>query len=114
MSAQMPGSRQKPADSMAAMGLPPGTYRLGNVSVIVEEKDGTLRATRQGSDTLAGAVVTMDECVRRYREYCDASVVEAVEAFALDQVRPRLREAEHAGLPRLCCAICPPGQLGAE
>ena len=70
-------------DSMAAMGLPPGTYRLGNVSVIVEEKDGTLRATRQGSDTLAGAVVTMDECVRRYREYCDASVVEAVEAASL-------------------------------
>ncbi len=52
-------------DAMCAMGLPDGVYKLGEMSVRV----GNNRATLDGSDTLAGSIVTMDECVRNFRAF---------------------------------------------
>ncbi|KAJ2552866.1 N-acetyl-glucosamine-6-phosphate deacetylase [Coemansia sp. RSA 1933] len=74
-------------DAMGAMGLPDGKYKLGNQPVDVgtrSELDGSPRtAVIQGTDTLAGSIVTLIECVRNFREYSQCSTVEALEAASL-------------------------------
>ncbi|KAJ1954448.1 N-acetyl-glucosamine-6-phosphate deacetylase [Dipsacomyces acuminosporus] len=74
-------------DAMGAMGLPDGQYKLGNMSVDVKPKadiKGSPRAAViQGTDTLAGSVVTLIECVRNFKEFTQCSVVEAIEAASL-------------------------------
>ncbi|KAL1527070.1 hypothetical protein AB1Y20_015753 [Prymnesium parvum] len=67
-------------DAMAAMGLPPGRFCLGGVDVQVLE---TGEAYRVGTNTLAGATIPLDECVRRYKAYTGSSAVHALEAAAL-------------------------------
>jgi len=52
-------------DAMGAMGLPPGNHQLGTLSVSVEGSKAYLK----GTTTLAGSVVTMDECVRNFMKY---------------------------------------------
>ncbi|KAJ2346902.1 N-acetyl-glucosamine-6-phosphate deacetylase, partial [Coemansia sp. RSA 2618] len=75
------------SDAMGAMGLPDGQYRLGNMSVDVglqgDMKDSPRAAVIQGTDTLAGSVVTLIECVRQFKEFTQCSIVEAVEAATL-------------------------------
>ena len=66
-------------DAMAAMGLADGTYPLAGFEVVVKGD----RACKAGSDTLAGAVVPIDECVRRYRRFCGVGTVAALEAATL-------------------------------
>eukprot|EP00908_Phaeocystis_cordata_P000055 Transcript_1006.p1 GENE.Transcript_1006~~Transcript_1006.p1 ORF type:complete len:458 (-),score=170.98 Transcript_1006:435-1709(-) len=66
-------------DAIAAMGMPDGEYILGGIKVKVAEQ----RATLAGTDTLAGATTSMDECVRRFKAYCDVTSVEAIEAATL-------------------------------
>ena len=61
-------------DAMAAMGLGNGTHSLGNMSVRIQGD----RATLSGTDTLAGSVVSMDSCVRRFKEFTGCSVGEAL------------------------------------
>lgn len=68
------------SDAMSAMGLPAGRYNLGDVDVEVAGGD---RAYRAGTKTLAGAVVPLDECVRRFLRYTEGGVVEALEAASL-------------------------------
>ena len=48
-------------DAMAATGLPPGRYRLGQLDVILE---GSRVALAEAPDTLAGSVLTMDRAVK--------------------------------------------------
>ena len=55
-------------DAMGAMGLPSGNHQLGTLSVSVEGN----RAFLKGTATLAGSVVTMDECVRNFIKYTGA------------------------------------------
>jgi len=69
------------SDAMVAMGLPEGTYNFGDAGA-VEVVSGD-RACKAGTDTLAGAVVPLDECVRRFKRYTGCSVVEAIEAASL-------------------------------
>jgi N-acetylglucosamine-6-phosphate deacetylase len=41
------------------------------------------RAIRPGTDTLAGTVLPLDECMRRFRKFTGCSLVEALEAASL-------------------------------
>jgi len=68
------------SDAMVAMGLPAGTYIFGGDTVEVTS-DG--RAVRPGTDTLAGTVLPLDECMRRFRKFTGCSLVEALEAASL-------------------------------
>ncbi len=58
---------------MAAMGMPPGDYRLGDREVIVDETSARLK-----DDTLAGSILTMDQAVRNVIEFTGCSVAEAL------------------------------------
>lgn len=70
-------------DAMSAMGLPNGTYQLGDVTVDVAADVSASKAVVHGTNTLAGAVAPMDVCVRNFREFTQCSFVQAVEAATL-------------------------------
>jgi N-acetylglucosamine-6-phosphate deacetylase len=59
-------------DAMAALGRPPGRYRLGDAEVVV---DG--HAARAGG-RLAGSVIGLDAAVRNIMQFAGASLAEAV------------------------------------
>mmetsp|Transcript_12657 Transcript_12657/g.19035 ORF Transcript_12657/g.19035 Transcript_12657/m.19035 type:complete len:418 (+) Transcript_12657:60-1313(+) len=61
-------------DAMSAMGLNDGQHTLG--SMRVEKRDK--RATIVGTETLAGSVVSMDECLRSFVEFTGVSPGEAL------------------------------------
>ncbi len=61
-------------DAMSAMGLGDGSHALGDMSVCIKGD----RATLTGTDTLAGSVVSMDKCVRRFQEFTGCSTGEAL------------------------------------
>lgn len=61
-------------DAMSAMGLDDGQHTLGSMKV---EKCGK-RATIVGTETLAGSVVPMDECLRCFLDFTGASPGEAL------------------------------------
>ena len=63
-------------DAMSAMGLGQGQHVLGDVTVVASETDVRVL----GSDTLAGAIASMDSCVRNFLEFSDCSLVEALDA----------------------------------
>jgi N-acetylglucosamine-6-phosphate deacetylase len=60
-------------DAMAAMGMPPGCYRLGDREVFV---DGA--TARLADGTLAGSILTMDQAVRNVIAFTGCSPAEAV------------------------------------
>jgi len=66
-------------DAIAAMGLPPGKHYLGTMEVNIEKN----RATLVGTSTLAGSIITMNECLRHFRKAAGCSTVEALEAASL-------------------------------
>lgn len=61
-------------DAMSAMGLGDGKFDLGNMSVTIRGD----RATLTGTETLAGSVVSMDKCVRRFQKFTGCTVGEAL------------------------------------
>jgi N-acetylglucosamine-6-phosphate deacetylase len=60
-------------DAMEAMGMAPGTYRLGNRSVIVDAQ-----SARLVDGTLAGSILTLDAGARNMVEFGGCSVAEAI------------------------------------
>jgi N-acetylglucosamine-6-phosphate deacetylase len=72
------------SDAMMAMGLPEGTYNFGDVGRVTLAGD---KAYREGTQTLAGAVVPLDECMRRFRTFCGCGSVRAIEAASLHAAR---------------------------
>ncbi|KAI9233406.1 MAG: putative N-acetylglucosamine-6-phosphate deacetylase-like protein, partial [Podila humilis] len=66
-------------DAMSAMGLAPGNYQLGNMNVTKEED----RVYIEGTDTLAGSVITLDACVRNFMQFTSCTLIEALEAVTL-------------------------------
>lgn len=66
-------------DAMSAMGLEDGIHTLGTETVSVRGK----KATITGSDTLAGSVMSMDECVKSYRKCTGCTTAEALRAATL-------------------------------
>jgi N-acetylglucosamine-6-phosphate deacetylase len=60
-------------DAMAAMGMPPGRYRLSDREVSV---DAT--SARLADGTLAGSILTLDQAVRNVIEFTGCSLAEAL------------------------------------
>jgi N-acetylglucosamine-6-phosphate deacetylase len=60
-------------DAMAAMGMPPGDYLLGDFRVAV---DGA--AARLADGTLAGCVLSLDAILRAFRAFTGATPAEAI------------------------------------
>lgn len=65
-------------DAMAALGRPPGRYRLGDHEVIVERGKATL-----ADGTLAGSVLSLDEAVRNLVAFSGCTLVEALTTVTL-------------------------------
>lgn len=61
-------------DAISAMGLGDGTHSLGNMTVNIKGD----RATLTGTDTLAGSVVSMNLCVRRFQRFTGCTVGKAL------------------------------------
>lgn len=76
-------------DAMTAMGLGDGDHSLGNMKVTIKGD----RATLAGSDTLAGSVVSMETCVKRFRQFTDCSIGEALLCATLNPARVLNRHA---------------------
>ncbi len=62
-------------DAMAAMGMPPGRYQLGDFTVTVTETD-----SRLPDGTLAGSIVTMDAALRNLMRFTGCTLAEALPA----------------------------------
>jgi N-acetylglucosamine-6-phosphate deacetylase len=75
------------SDAMAALGLPPGEYRLGDFTVSVGDD------ARLSDGTLAGSILAPDQAARNLVEYSGCSSAQAV--AALSAVPARL-----LGLPK--------------
>ncbi|MBC7222829.1 MAG: N-acetylglucosamine-6-phosphate deacetylase [Anaerolineae bacterium] len=69
-------------DAMAALGMPPGRYRLGDVEVLVDET-----SARVPSGLLAGSILHMDQGVRNLRTFTGCTVAEALQAVTLNPAR---------------------------
>lgn len=66
-------------DAISALGLDPGTYRLGQYSI--EVRDG--KAYVSGTNTLCGSIAPLDECIRIFKRATKCSTVYAIEAASL-------------------------------
>jgi len=60
-------------DAMAALGMPPGLYHLGDFDVKVDES-----TARLADGTLAGSILTMDTALRNLIEFAGCSLQEAL------------------------------------
>jgi N-acetylglucosamine-6-phosphate deacetylase len=60
-------------DAMAAMGMPPGTYNIGDQRVIVDKTSARLE-----NGTLAGSILRMDQAIRNMIQFSGCSLAEAV------------------------------------
>ncbi|KAI9485470.1 MAG: hypothetical protein EXX96DRAFT_9598 [Benjaminiella poitrasii] len=67
-------------DALSAAGLPRGIYQLGGRDVEVRGVSG---AYVKGTNTLAGSTVTIDHCVRNFKQFTRCTVIEALEAATL-------------------------------
>lgn len=66
-------------DAIQAMGLPAGTYLLGEHKVVIEG----MQSVVEGTNTLAGSIATMDYCVRHFVKETNCGSVFALEAASL-------------------------------
>lgn len=71
------------SDAMAALGLSPGNYPLGNMQVNVTERGAKL----VGSETLAGAITGLDQAVRNFSKCTGASSAAALKAASSNPAR---------------------------
>ncbi|MBN1934261.1 MAG: N-acetylglucosamine-6-phosphate deacetylase [Anaerolineae bacterium] len=62
-------------DAMEAMGMPPGTYKLGDLQVIVDET-----SARLADGTLAGSILTLDAALRNLMCFTGCSFQDALPA----------------------------------
>ncbi len=69
-------------DAMAALGMPPGRYRLGDVEVLVDE-----RSARVPSGLLAGSILAMDQGVRNLMAFTGCTLSEALRTVTLNPAR---------------------------
>ena len=66
-------------DAILAMGLSDGAYRFGEIAVEIAAH----MAHVSGTNTLAGSIATMEQCVQNFLQFTGCSVVEAIEAATL-------------------------------
>ncbi|MGQ9713907.1 MAG: N-acetylglucosamine-6-phosphate deacetylase [Anaerolineae bacterium] len=69
-------------DAIAALGMPPGRYRLGDVEVLVDE-----RSARVPSGLLAGSILTLDQGVRNLMAFTGCTLPEALQTVTLTPAR---------------------------
>jgi N-acetylglucosamine-6-phosphate deacetylase len=86
------------SDASPAAAAPDGTYTFAGVTI--HANDGYVR---DESGTQAGSAILLDEAVRRWRRFTDASLAEAVDAASerparLLGLRTGLREGAHANV----------------
>lgn len=62
------------SDCMAAMGMPPGTYRLGTAGDVTVDET----TARLADGTLAGSIATMDHCLRTMIEASRCSLADGL------------------------------------
>ena len=62
------------SDAMAALGMPPGAYRLHDFDCVVTDRDARLR-----NGTLAGSILPLDQAIRNFIRYTDCSLSEALQ-----------------------------------
>ncbi len=62
------------SDAMAALGMPPGAYRLHDFDCVVTDRDARLR-----NGTLAGSILPLDQAIRNFIQYTDCSLSEALQ-----------------------------------
>lgn len=71
-----PGRLTLVSDAMAALGMPPGDYVLGDLAVTVDERRATL-----SDGTLAGSILTMDAALRHLLHFTACSLTEALQTM---------------------------------
>jgi len=69
-------------DAMAALGMPPGSFKLGDYSVTVDQS-----AARLPDGTLAGSILSMDAAVRNLIRYTGCSLAQAAACAAENPAR---------------------------
>lgn len=89
-------------DAMAAMGLDPGSYKLGEIQVSISQEH---KATVEGSpEILAGSTATMVDCVRNFAKIVglpaalDAATVHPAKALGIDDQKGTLESGRDADL----------------
>jgi N-acetylglucosamine-6-phosphate deacetylase len=88
-------------DAMAALGMAPGRYMLGDQEVTVSDRDARLP-----SGTLAGSVLTMDAALRNLITFTGCSLAEALatitstpaDLLGMGQERGRIAPGAYADL----------------
>lgn len=70
-------------DAMSAMGFGSGTHSLGSMTVTI---DGN-KAVLANSNTLAGSIISMDNCVRNLKQFSGCSTNDALKAATLHPAR---------------------------
>jgi N-acetylglucosamine-6-phosphate deacetylase len=93
-------------DAMAALGMAPGRYTIADQEVIVSAHERGVHEARLASGTLAGAVLAMDEALRRLIRYTGCSLGDALatitstpaDLLGLGHERGRLRAGAWADL----------------
>ncbi|RKP14926.1 putative N-acetylglucosamine-6-phosphate deacetylase-like protein, partial [Piptocephalis cylindrospora] len=81
-------------DALAPMGLASGQYRLGEMDITKSEHDA--RVT--GTDTLAGSVITLAQCVRNFRAFTGSTHSQALLGATLNPARVLGIEHERGNL----------------
>lgn len=71
-----PGRVNLVSDAMAALGMPPGRYQLGDFAVTVDSTRATL-----ADGTLAGSILTLDSALRQMVAFTGRSLAEILPAF---------------------------------
>lgn len=71
------------SDAMGALGLEEGSYNIGTIRVQVRDN----KATIEGTDTLAGSVAPLSECLKVFQRATGCSVAEALECVTTHPAR---------------------------
>jgi N-acetylglucosamine-6-phosphate deacetylase len=69
-------------DAMAALGMPPGVYHLGDFDVKVDES-----TARLADGTLAGSILAMDQALRNLLEFIGCSLQEVLPSLTSTPAR---------------------------
>lgn len=68
-------------DALSATGMQEGEFVVGDATIAVRGERALVSADlREGKETLAGSVLTLDRAVRKLREFTDASLADATTA----------------------------------
>jgi N-acetylglucosamine-6-phosphate deacetylase len=61
------------SDAMTALGMPPGSYTVGDFTVFVDES-----TARLADDTLAGSILSLDQALRNLIQFTGCTLTEAL------------------------------------